>query len=221
MLPLQEGPVLYFTEGIDYVKNGKMRIGNRKIGQEEKALISRLKYGEESAFREFVSMYRRNVYNLALRILSDREEAYDLSQEVFLAVYTSINSFKEKSSLRTWIYRVTVNRCLNRLDKWKRRKRKLQVPLENDEEDRLSPIEKLSSEQPHPDRMAESVQLQEGIKRALSELPVEFRLAVVLRDIDGLTYEEISEALKVGLGTVKSRINRGRSLLKDKLRDFL
>jgi RNA polymerase sigma-70 factor, ECF subfamily len=156
------------------------------------------------------------VYGLVLRILGDREEALDVSQEVFLAVYRKMDTFRAESSLKTWIYCIAAHRAANRFRWWNRIRRRGTVSLEehlskspnrevfcNLRSDIQSPEEALLAREEHAE-----------VERMLLELPLQQRIAVIMRDIEGLSYEEIAESLKVSLGTVKSRIARGREMLK-------
>jgi RNA polymerase sigma-70 factor, ECF subfamily len=168
------------------------------------------------SFEEIFERYRSMVYGLALHILGDREEALDVSQEVFLAIYRKMDTFRGESSLKTWIYCIAAHRAANRFRWWNRIRRRGTVSLE--EHLSKSPNNEvfcsLRSDIQSPE---EALLLQEEharIERLLLELPLQQRIAVIMRDIEGLSYEEIAESLKVSLGTVKSRIARGREMLK-------
>ena len=167
-------------------------------------------------FEELFERYRSMVYGLTLRVLGDHEEALDVSQEVFLTIYRKMGTFRGESSLKTWIYRIAVHRAANRCRWWNRLRRRGSVSLE--EHISKSPNSELfynlKSETQSPE---EALLLQEErarIQRLLYELPLQQRIAVIMRDIEGLSYEEIAESLQVSLGTVKSRIARGREALK-------
>jgi RNA polymerase sigma-70 factor (ECF subfamily) len=167
-------------------------------------------------FEELFERYGSMVYGLALRILGDREEALDVSQEVFLTIYRKMDTFRGESSLKTWIYRIAAHRAANRFRWWNRLRRRGTVSLE--EHISKSPNSELfynlKSEVHSPE---EALLLQEErtrIERLLFELPLQQRIAVIMRDIEGLSYEEIAESLQVSPGTVKSRIARGREALK-------
>jgi len=156
------------------------------------------------------------VFGLVSHILGDREEALDVSQEVFLTIYRKLGTFRGESSLKTWIYCIAVHRAANRFRWWNRLRRRGTVSLE--EHLSRSPDRELfynlrsSIQSPE-----EALILQEEhaeIERLLLELPLQQRVAVIMRDIEGLSYEEIAESMKISLGTVKSRIARGREMLK-------
>ena len=167
-------------------------------------------------FEEFFNRYSSMVYGLTLRILGDREEALDVSQEVFLTIYRKMDTFRGESSLKTWIYRIAAHRAANRFRWWNRLRRKGSVSLE--EHISKSPNSELFYNLKSGVRSPEeALLLQEEharIERLLNELPLQQRIAVIMRDIEGLSYDEIAESLQISLGTVKSRIARGRETLK-------
>jgi RNA polymerase sigma-70 factor (ECF subfamily) len=170
----------------------------------------------EIDFEELFERYSSMVFGLAYQILGDREEALDVSQEVFLAIYRKIGSFRGESTLKTWIYRITIHRAANRFRWWNRLRRRGTVSLE-DHLERGSGRDLLSRVKSNGQSPEESLLAQEErseIEKLLLELPLQQRIAVVMRDIEGLTYEEIAESTKASLGTVKSRIARGRETLK-------
>jgi RNA polymerase sigma-70 factor, ECF subfamily len=156
------------------------------------------------------------VLQLAMNLLGDRDEALDLSQEVFLRVFRTIYRFRGQSSLRTWIYRIAVNQARNRHRFWRRRHRADQVSLD---QHIATHGELLSSGDSKPDRMFAQKELAELLQRALDHLPFDQRTAIVLREIDGLSYEEIAFSLGVAVGTVKSRLTRARQALRLELRE--
>ncbi len=167
-------------------------------------------------FDELFERYSSMVFGLVLHILGDREEALDVSQEVFLTIYSKLGTFRGESSLKTWIYCIAVHRAANRFRWWNRLRRRGTVSLE--EHLSRSPDRELfynlrsSIQSPE-----EALILQEEhaeIERLLLELPLQQRVAVIMRDIEGLSYDEIAESMKISLGTVKSRIARGRETLK-------
>ena len=157
------------------------------------------------------------VYHLALHLLGDPEEALDRSQEVFLNVFRTIGRFRGQSALRTWIYRIVINQARNRQRWWRRRHRSEQVSLE----ERMEANGELpaASDLDAPDRMLGRKELAARIWGALTDLPFEQRTAVVLREIDGLSYDEIAFSLGVAVGTVKSRLTRARESLRAQLRE--
>lgn len=167
-------------------------------------------------FEELFERYDSMVYSLTLRILGDREEALDVSQEVFLTIYQKIDTFRGESSLKTWIYRIAAHRAANRFRWWNRLRRRGSVSLE--EHISKSPNSELfynlKSDIQSPEEALLLQEEQTRIERLLHELPLQQRIAVIMRDIEELSYDEIAESLQVSLGTVKSRIARGREALK-------
>ena len=151
-----------------------------------------------------------------------RDEAEDLSQEVFLKVFHALKTFRKASSLKTWIYRITTNMSLNRLKGLRRRMHHRQVSIDERASIDLPPLsETLATGSPGPDAGIRSAQIQERMQQALDELSEEQKAVVILRDVEGLRYEEIAETLGINIGTVKSRLARGRYSMQEKLRDLL
>jgi len=186
------------------------------VGGREASLIQRCAVRDEDACAELVTEHQRMVYQLSLNLLNDHNEALDLSQEVFLRVFRTIHSFRGQSSLRTWIYRIVVNQARNRQRWWRRRYRSQQVSLDQHIQDHGDLPETVSS---GPDRLVGQKQLAERIRVALDNLPFDQKTAIVLREIDGLSYEEIGFSLGIAVGTVKSRLARAREGLRAELRD--
>jgi RNA polymerase sigma-70 factor (ECF subfamily) len=186
------------------------------VGGREASLIQRCAARDEDACAELVTEHQRMVYQLSLNLLNDHNEALDLSQEVFLRVFRTIQSFRGQSSLRTWIYRIVVNQARNRQRWWRRRHRSQQVSLDQHIQDHGDLPEMVSS---GPDRLVGQKQLAERIRVALDRLPFDQKTAIVLREIDGLSYEEIGFSLGIAVGTVKSRLARAREGLRAELRD--
>ena len=186
------------------------------IGSDELALVQRCAAGEEDACTELVGAHQRMVYQLSLHLLGDHNEALDLSQEVFLRVFRTIRSFRGQSALRTWIYRIVINQASNRQRWWRRRRRAQQVSFEQHVESHgdLPDPRRLDL----PDVVLGQKELAARIQRALDGLPFDQRTALVLREIDGLSYEEIAFSLNVAVGTVKSRLARAREQMRGELR---
>lgn len=178
----------------------------------EQKLIQMLKKRDIHAFEAFIKYYEKKVYNTAYRLMGSREDACDISQEVFLKVYKSINTFKGNSSLSTWVYRITTNLCLDEL-----RKRKgvrffsLDKPIETDEGEIYRETPDTSDS---PEDIIDKKEVQVLVQGAINQLPVDQKTVIVLRDIQDLSYQQIAEVLDCSLGTVKSRLNRGRLALK-------
>lgn len=185
----------------------------------DQELVKRSIQGDGQAFDELVLKYQNKVYALAFRYMSNEDDAYDMSQETFIKAYRSLRSFKGDSSFSTWIYRIATNVCL---DEIRRRKRRV-VPLSLDE-----PVATLDGDEVEreiadvslsADRVYEQKELSQTIQKLLDEMKPEHKTAIILRDMMELSYEEIAEVLNCSIGTVKSRINRARSIFQKKLGD--
>jgi RNA polymerase sigma-70 factor (ECF subfamily) len=185
-------------------------------GTADWVLVQQCVSGDESACTRLVTDHQRMVYHLALHLLGDRQEALDLSQEVFLRVFRMLPQFRGQSTLKTWIYRIVVTQASNRQRWWRRRRRGQQVALEEHVaahgELRDSRRENL------PDRALQRVETAGRVWSALNALPFDQRVAVVLREIDGLSYDEIAGSMGIAVGTVKSRLARARLTLRTSLR---
>lgn len=186
----------------------------------ETLLVRELRSGSEVAFDWLVEQYQQPVYNLVLRIVGDPATAADTVQEVFLKVFRNIRNFRRSSSLKTWIYRIAVHEASNQRRWWQRHWRR-ESSLEESGEGLPSLGDVLASAEATPLDCALRDELAEQIERALRQVSEPFRTAVILRDIEGLTYEEMAEVLEITLGTVKSRVARGREALKPLLEPYL
>ncbi len=185
-------------------------------GYEEK-LVERLRKRDEAAFTELMELYQVKVFHLLFRMLGDKEEARDVAQDVFYTVFKSIDSFRGDSKLSTWIYRVATNHCKNRIKYLGRRARgQKQEFNELSEQDSVeSATMQTSSKIDRPDQVAEGKETESIVQRALSSLDEEHRTLVVMRDIEGMSYEEIQSITGLPEGTVKSRLHRARLALKE------
>src|SRR5262245_4100983 len=189
-------------------------IGWSEVESGEAALIARCTTGDEAACAELVAAHQRMVYGLAFNILGNRDDALDLSQDVFLRVFRTLSSFRGQSALRTWIYRIVVNQARNRQRWWRRRHRAEQVSLD----DYLRNFGDLEARQDIlPDRLLASKETAAKIWQAMDRLSFEQRTALILREVDGLRYDEIAYSLDVAVGTVKSRLTRARQALRAEL----
>ena len=187
--------------------------------RDEGELVSELQAGSDAAFDYLVTYYHSSVYNLVYGILSDRADAADVTQEVFLHVFRGIRGFRGGSSLKTWLYRISVRQALNHR-RWCWRHHRLQTSIDADGSEK-SPALELKDEEATPFEQCMAHEVQATVRRALADVPPVFRSAVILRDLEGLSYEEIAEVLEVSVGTVKSRIMRGRRMLKEILDPLL
>lgn len=191
-------------------------VGWSEVAGREASLVRRCAAGDEEACTELVGEHHRMVLNLATHLLADREEAMDLAQEVFLRVFRTIHRFRGQSSLKTWIYRITINQVRNRQRWWRRRHRSEVVSLDL-HLDRGGDAG-LGTSVLAPDRIFACRELAGLLQRALDRLPFEQRTAIVLREIEGMTYDEIAFSLGLAVGTVKSRLTRARQALRAELR---
>jgi RNA polymerase sigma-70 factor, ECF subfamily len=181
--------------------------------RDEAGLVTELQAGSDAAFDWLVTYYHAGVYNLVYGILSDAADAADVTQEVFLRAFRGIRGFRRGSSLKTWLYRISVRQALNHR-RWCWRHHRQQVSIDADEhgaglalnlkDDDATPFEQLATRE-----------TSAAVRRALEQVPPLFRSAVILRDLEGLSYEEIAEVMETSIGTVKSRILRGRRMLKE------
>jgi len=195
--------------------------GGEALFHQERALVEALRNGEEAAYELLISRYQAPIYNLVYRLVNDPADASDVTQEVFLKVFRSIRDFRGQSSLKTWLYRIAVNEAHNQR-RWCTRHRKKEVGLDaSSEEGGRSYQERLSDPGRSPYEEAWNEEKHAMIEQALQTINPAFRAVVVLRDIEDLSYEEISSVLQVSLGTVKSRILRGREALRKALAERL
>ena len=181
---------------------------------EDLPLIDRFKDGDQSAFEELLLKYQDRIYNLCRHLLGNTHEAEDAAQDTFLKAYQKLKDFKPEASLYTWLYRIAVNTCLDY------KKRPLWESLfrksDEDEEYILEPL----SEDPSPEKLYESKQLGLALSKSLGKLSFKLRTVIILKEIEGLSYEEIADILEVSTGTVKSRISRAKEELRQRLKKF-
>jgi RNA polymerase sigma-70 factor (ECF subfamily) len=184
--------------------------------QNDLSLVQSLREGSESAYELLIARFQQPVYALALRLLNDQSDACDVVQEVFLKVFRNVGSFRGQSSLKTWIYRITVNEAHN-ARRWFFRHRRREVELDDEPPETRSLKEVIADSGRSPFDVVFDREQQSMVEAALEKINPIFREAVVLRDLADLSYEDIAEVLNVSLGTVKSRILRGREALRDQL----
>jgi len=188
-------------------------------GQDEAELVAGLQAGSDEAFDWLVTHYHAAVYSLVYRMLGDSADAADTTQEVFLKAFRGIRTFRRGSSLRTWLYRIAVREALNhRRWWWRHRRQQTSIDAETADD---RPALHLEALQATPFDQLAAREVQEVVRHALAHLPELFRSAVILRDLEGLSYEEVAEVLEVTMGTVKSRILRGRRALREILAAWL
>jgi RNA polymerase sigma-70 factor, ECF subfamily len=185
---------------------------------DEAALIAELQAGSEEAFSWLIARYHQPIYSLLARTVQNRADAADLAQEVFVKVFRGVRSFHGESSLRTWIYRIALREASNQRRWWGRhRKQEVPIELEIAESDTSGPIrlkEMLVDPAESPFDAAVHAETRALVEAALAKVPEPFRTTLILRDIEGFVYEEVAEMQGVNLGTVKSRLVRGRACLK-------
>ena len=188
-------------------------------GRDEAELVTELQAGSEAAFDWLVTHYHGSVYNLILSMLGDPSDAADGTQEVFLKAFRGIRGFRHGSSLRTWLYRIAIREALNHRRWFKRHLQKnVSIDAEIEEGQAHIEVEDLGAT---PFEQLATREIQAAVQEALQKVPAVFRTAVILRDLEGLSYEEVAEVLECSVGTVKSRILRGRRALKDILEPML
>lgn len=186
------------------------------IDENESLIVNALKKGDKTAFDKLVSQYEKVVYRICHRFFNNENDALDASQEVFIKIYRNIEKFEGKSSLKTWIYRIASNTCITMSEKNKKEKNGL---LQNlvDWWNNFS--------QPTPEDLTissiERNLTQNVVRENITKIPEVYRIPVILKDIEGLPMEKISEILEIPVGTVKSRLNRGRRILHDKLEPLM
>jgi RNA polymerase sigma-70 factor (ECF subfamily) len=181
----------------------------------ESKLVSLLKEGDEEAFRVLMQRHQDKVFGIAYGITLDREESLDIVQEVFVKVYERIHTFRGESKLSTWLHRITVNLCLNWKRRWKRRFRWQHEPIEAEEIIKKADVER---EVPRPDKLYENKELEHMFRQSLRKIPETARAVFVLKEVEGLSYDEIAKALKIRKGTVSSRLFYARKKLKEYLK---
>ncbi len=200
-------------------KSGSLSIlagAQNGVSQEDARILRGLRAGIDEAYEELIERFQQPVYSMVFRLLGNPNDASDVVQDVFLKVFRSVGAFREQSSLRTWIYRIAVNEAHNHR-RWFSRHCRQEVPMETDREDRGSSVDLARDPGRSPFDLASDNENRMLIECALTRINPTFRTAVVLRDIENLSYEEIAEILQLSLGTVKSRILRGREALRREL----
>jgi RNA polymerase sigma-70 factor (ECF subfamily) len=208
-------------------RDAKLHSGYRSSGESwwsvadaedttEQRFIERLVGRDERAFNELVQIYEQRVYRLVFRMINRREEAEDMAQEVFVQVFKAIGQFRGDSKLSTWIYRIAVNLCKNRMKYLSRRHSDAQDELEPSAD--RAPLSEAkgvtTGDISRPDQMVEGYQMEQVVHQCIGELDPDFREVLILRDVEDLSYEELGEITGLPEGTVKSRLHRARAMLK-------
>lgn len=189
-----------------------------EVADLERSLLRRLRDRDERAFRELLESHRDRVFNITFRMLGNRAEAEDVAQEVFITVFKTIETFREESKFSTWLYRVTVNHCKNRIKYLSRRHERDRDELDETTTGASSTNGQIGGPVPSaPDRALEGAQMEKLLQDAIANLDDDHRVVVVLRDVEDLSIEEICEITGLPDGTVKSRLHRARLVLRKKL----
>ena len=192
---------------------------------EDRSLVDRARAGDTQAFETLVRRYQRWVFTLALRMLGDRAEAEDMAQEILLKAYRGLGRFRGASRFSTWLYRIASHHCLNSLAARRRRPGSSSGGAMRSqagaEEDPPTAVDRLANGTPRADAMLERAELTRVVQAELRNLTADHRLILILRDIQGLSYEEIADALRLELGTVRSRLHRARMEMKTRLTPYL
>ena len=189
----------------------------------EDQFLERLRRGEVAAFERLVAERSSDVYALLYRLTSDPEESRDLTQETFLRAFQSISRFRGDADLKTWIYRIAINQARNRWRWWKRRRRDVTVSLDDNRGPSEQPLSASlrNDDAPDPEQETLAREREGQLRAALLGLRSAYREAVILRDVEGFSYEEIATTLEISIGTVKSRLSRGRLEMRRKLEGSL
>lgn len=181
-----------------------------------KKRIKQVLKGDQNAYAEIVELYKDKVFQLCYRMLGNRHEAEDMAQEAFIRAYVNISRFNINLKFSTWIYRIATNLCIDRIRK---KKPDYYLDAEVSGTDGLTMYSQVAAETKLPEEEVESMELQDIIQREISKLPEKYRSVIVLKYIEELSLKEISEILDMPLGTVKTRIHRGREALRHQLRN--
>jgi RNA polymerase sigma-70 factor (ECF subfamily) len=196
--------------------------GQSALTAEEGLFVMRLQANEDAAYDELVRIYSASIFHVAYRMLGDTAEASDIVQDIFLKVFRNIGGFKGEAALKTWIFRIAFSEILNRLRWWKRRHRFATVSLDDQSNGPNPGADRIAvASTPTPEQALQSKEEEGAIQLALGKLSREHRSIIVLRDIEGFSYNEIADVLGVSIGTVKSRLARARADLKKSLMRYL
>jgi len=193
-----------------------------ELTAQEAQFVSRLQANEDAAYDELVRVYSTSIYHVAYRMLGDGADASDVVQDIFLKIFRNIRGFKGEAALKTWIFKIAFSEILNRLRWWKRRYRFATLSLDERPNGNGSPARDFVADAgPTPEEVLQSKERETAIQQALWRLSQEHRSIIVLRDIEGFSYNEIADVLGISMGTVKSRLARARADLKKSLMRYL
>jgi RNA polymerase sigma-70 factor (ECF subfamily) len=184
----------------------------RYEGEEDRSLILWAQEGDEKAFEELIKRYSNQIVNLSSQIMGSSDDGWDIAQEVFISVWKNIRSFDKSKNFYPWVRKITINTCYEEL---RRRKRERTVSIDNVEDD--GPSIDLPDDSYSPEEVFNKKEVNEVLAKLMDTLPEHYRVTLWLRVVEDLSYEEIAEELNINIGTVKSRINMARKLMKEKL----
>jgi RNA polymerase sigma-70 factor (ECF subfamily) len=192
----------------------------------DRQLVRRLKQGDEAAFRELVHTYQNRIFSLMLRMIGNRQEAEDLAQEVFIIVYRAIGNYRGEGRFYTWLYRVASNTCKNRIKYLKGRNFHRSLDIDETPQAQMPAAETgavitFQSQVPGPEAVTEGMRMEKIVQRELAALDPDHRLLIVLRDVQGMSYQDIIKITGLQEGTLKSRLHRARLALKERLEPFM
>jgi RNA polymerase sigma-70 factor (ECF subfamily) len=189
---------------------------SKLIDEAEWQLLADIRRGDQKAAARLVSMHEKNVYRICYRFFAEENEAMDATQEVFIKIFRAIGRFEGRSSLKTWIYRIAANTCISIAEKKKREKDGLLQTM-------MNWWSSISGESPEEEVLNREIRMinQKLVSEKIARLPEAYRMPVILKDIEGMALEKIAEILEIPVGTVKSRINRGRRLLQESLQAYV
>jgi len=182
---------------------------------DESSIVKRFKNGEKAAFEELVLKYQDRIYNLCRHMLGNIHDAEDAAQDTFIKAYHNLDNFRPEASFYTWLYRIAVNTCLD----YKKKPFFGSFFTKTDEAEEF--IDEPASDRPSPERLYESKQIGHTLHNGIKKLPSKLRTAIVLKEIEGLSYEEIADILEISIGTVKSRISRAREELRGLMKNYI
>ena len=212
---------MFFSKSITFDQEELNGVASATHSPAESEFIEKLRAGDAAAFDMFVNRYTSEIYAVLFRLTQDAQEAEDLTQETFLRALKAIRNFRGDADLKTWLYRIAVNESRNRFRWWKRRQREKTFSLDAEIKSGDKAIhETFSGTSENPETETLRRERQTALRQALIKLPENFREAIILRDIQGLSYEEVAAALDANIGTIKSRIARGREELRKMLQGF-
>lgn len=176
------------------------------IENENIIFLEKAKNGDVDAFEKLIASHQEKIYNFAYQLTGNEPDARDISQETIIKVYNSLKNFRKDSSFSTWLWRIVYNTFLNECKSSYRKKSLLTVSVES--------LFNLRDNNPEPDKEIENLDFQKQVEQTLLKLPVKYRMTIAMHDMQGIPYEEIARICKISMGTVKSRLNRGRKMLK-------